>query len=537
MAGEAHGANYPLGVVLGAKDRATGPLKSVVNRVVGVGTALHKIGETLEQRITAPIHRFADAAIEAALVIDEHLSHVRAVTGKVGQDFEALRGQVRSAARETRVGFGDAAEAVDELVTRGAGPEVIPEVLKDVLELSHATETSAATSARVVEDVLHSYQRSQEEIPQIVDLLAKGTTAAQTRLETFGSDLAAIGPTAHAVGLSLEEMVGVVGALAKGGVQSPTRVLRQILQDLAQANEATGRKSSLQEMLDVLGAARSPAELVARFGNVGKGLAVLTQAGPGGIAKFTAGLEHMRGASDMARDALDGPAKGIRELRSEIDALEEQAGENLLTTMRDVLRVARDLTHWLNELSPATRGWLLKIALGAAVVGPALRLLTAIPRMITEARIAYQLAKLAAMGVGAGDVGSAAAAGGAAAAAARGGGAALLAGLLGSTVVRGATGAAGFAAAIQTTAGSQDQLSGDALRRFLSENELMGRANELLMRHEVMDDPWHFHRAGSAQEAREVIVRFENLPAGTTVRADRGVEVDTGQAMDRGVRR
>lgn len=552
-------APFPLEVVLKANDRVSGPLARLRNNLLAYGNAFNTLGTRLTAGITMPLREFGRESARVAIQVDEALGHVRALTGVTGTAFDELKVSIRSAGEESAVGLVDAAEAMDALVSSTFSLDQAKRFLPDVLNLATGTRTAARETANLVAAVADAFEIGPEGTRELVDMLARGTIASESPFREFAGDLTAIGATAKAAGMDLGELVNVVAILKSASVSQPMRALRGLIERLADAAGPDGRVMPLDELVEQLN--RSGARGVDVLGELGKQgavLGVLMRKGADGIRNTSDGLERLPDAATQAERALSGPSGAMRRWHHEVELLQEQIGATqLLPALHRVAEVLGRVAHWFTELSPSTQDWLVKLAVGGAVMGPAIQGLTVMAKLVNDIRLAYLLAKVAAGGL----AGTAAAAGGIPAGVGPAVAGGIPAGAAAGNALRGTIGTT-IAAMIPPVAVAlatnlavkelnesvQDQAArrpyGEAwdfpdTLRTLYGGSLFAQIEENWDKPSTKPGMWEWitsklagvePRAGG--EASRVKVEFANTPAGTAIKAGGGVDVDVGYALN-----
>lgn len=200
-------------------------------------------------------------------------------------------------------------------------------------------------------------------------------------------------PTAKAAGVGIEQVSAAYVEMTKAGVsvEESTTYVNSMLNELNKSGtkvDKTLRQVSGKSFKELIGSGKSVGDVLAilddhakknkqslgdLFGSSEAAKAGFILAEEGG-KKFNETLKNLGGSAGSTEDAFNKVSnttreKFIRTLNESKNSLME-FGTKLLPIVDKALDTFGGLLDKFNELSPSTQDWILKMAMGAAVIGP-----------------------------------------------------------------------------------------------------------------------------------------------------------------------
>ena len=367
--------------------------KSIQN----VGQSVSKAGGTLTKSVTLPIVGIGAAAVATAAEFEKSMNRVRAVSGATGDDFDALRDQAAELGRTTAFTAGQAAEGMSFLAMAGFKTTDILESMPGVLQLAAAGQMDLAEAADIASNVLTGYGKTADEMTNVVDILAKTFTSANTDLSQLGEAMTYAAPVAASAGVQFEEAAAAIGLMGNAGIQGsmagtslrnaiaalldPTRKQYAAMKDLGlTVTDATGQLLPFEDIVRQLGeSGATTSDFITIFGKrAGPAMAALVDQGADALADLTSELENAGGtAQSIADTQLQGLQGQLTKLKSAFEGLMISIADSGLLDRATVLMEqltagVGQLTAKFESLSPSTQNIILKMAAIAAAIGPVL---------------------------------------------------------------------------------------------------------------------------------------------------------------------
>jgi TP901 family phage tail tape measure protein len=297
--------------------------------------------------------------------LDTEIRQAAAASGEAGAYDKIARtiDQVGIEAAGTQM---EVAKLATELIRGGMTVEQMNASLGAIVRGAEATGTGFAQMGSVVSSSLKGFGLQAEDANRVVDALVTGANASATSVEGMGMAFKYAAPVARIMGVSVEELGVAVGLLTNAGIDASEAgvTLRNGLSKLASAAPQTGGSmqkltgqakmaadsmktlginiynadGTLQPMgttllklkgaFDQLGPSskiRLAANLFGGEDDGTKWLALLNQSEED-IKKMTATMANTKGATDTARNAMQGFQMAMNQLGGTLDSLGKTLG-------------------------------------------------------------------------------------------------------------------------------------------------------------------------------------------------------------------
>ena len=313
------------------------------------------------------------------------------------------------------------AQLATELIRGGMTVEQMNASLGDIVRGAEATGTGFAQMGSVVSASLKGFGLQAEDAKRIVDALVTGANASAASVDGMGMAFKYAAPVARILGVSVEDLGIAVGLLTNAGIDASEAgvTLRNGLSKLASAAPQTGggvqkltgqskmaadamkqlginiynadgTLRPMQETLltlkgafDKLGPAskiRLAANLFGGEDDGTKWLALLNQSEEE-IKRMAITMANTKGATDTARDAMQGFQMAMNELTGTLDVLGATLGS-----------VAAGALRPLVELASGALGVIVEMPTPIKAVGAALILVAGAATAATAAVVIFQRA-------------------------------------------------------------------------------------------------------------------------------------------------
>lgn len=333
--------------------------------------------------------------------LDKQVRLATAATGEGEAGYNTLKAAIDRTGIEAAATQMEIAELATELTRAGFTAKQTAEIMPAVSRGAEGTGTAFATMASLVGASLKQFGLEVEEAARVTDVLVKSSTSASTTVEQMGEALKYAGPVANALGVSLEDTVAALSMMGNAGINATVAGtgLRTMLQRLQMAarnasNESFGLQKGqekLGEALRILGAEVTNADgslkpldqtlktLKATFSNFDKGAQVELATvlfGEQGATKFLGlvnqseqdiesmfqTIRNSKGATDTAKEAMNGLQQSFDELGGTIDVLKGQFGKVIGTAIRPFVQALTLAIDTINMLPGPVKDLLTVLA-------------------------------------------------------------------------------------------------------------------------------------------------------------------------------
>ncbi len=393
-----------------------------------VGDKISGAGEKLLP-VTATVTGLGTIAVKTASDFDSAMSKVAAVSGATGEELEALREKAREMGSKTKFSASEAAQAMNYMAMAGWKTNEMISGIDGIMNLAAASGEELATTSDIVTDALTAFGLTAADSGHFADVLAAASSNANTNVGMMGETFKYAAPVAGALGFSCEDTSEAIGLMANAGIKSSSAgtALRSIMNALAGdvsfcgesigevAIQTTNADGSMRELSDILADCRvafsqlsESEQASAAQALVGKnamsGFLALMNAAPSDIEKLSGAIDSCDDMSlKMAETMQDNLEGQVTILKSQLEELAISFGEMLMPKIRAIVSKIQALIDKLNQMDPATKETIIKIALIAASLGPLLIILgktistigslmtfiSNLPALITSAKVAF----------------------------------------------------------------------------------------------------------------------------------------------------
>ena len=388
-----------------SSSEALAKLGQVGETLEKVGGKIADVGETLTTHVTVPILAAGTAAVKTASDFDTAMSKVAAVSGAAGDELDALRDKAREMGAKTKFSASEAAEAMNYMAMAGWKTTDMLDGIEGVMNLAAASGEGLATTSDIVTDALTAFGLQAEDSAHFADVLAAASSNANTNVSMMGETFKYCAPIAGSLGFSCEDTAEAIGLMANAGIKSTQAgtALRSIMTALAGEVKICGKEigtveiatsnadGSMRNLTDILADTR---DAFSRLSESEQASAAKALVGKNAMSGFLAllnaapeDIEKLESAISTCSDEIDG-YNGVTEkmaavmqdnlggqitiLKSQLQELAISFGEILMPAIRAIVSRIQGLVDKLNQMDPAMKEMIVKIALIAAAIGPLL---------------------------------------------------------------------------------------------------------------------------------------------------------------------
>ena len=195
--------------------------ESLGNICASVGKVCAEIGKALVTA-TKEVLSFVGDSVQVGMEFDSAMSQVAAISGAVGEDFDALRQKALEMGSTTKFSASESAEAMNYMAMAGWKTEDMLEGIEGIMSLAAASGESLGTTSDIVTDALTAFGMSAEESGRFADVLAAASANANTNVSMLGESFKYVAPVAGSLGYSVEDVSIALGLMANSGIKAST---------------------------------------------------------------------------------------------------------------------------------------------------------------------------------------------------------------------------------------------------------------------------------------------------------------------------
>ncbi|NRU41616.1 TP901 family phage tail tape measure protein [Clostridium beijerinckii] len=290
---------------------------------------------------------------------------------------------------------------MENLASAGFSTEEIMQAMPGMLDLAASSGEDLSNSSDIAASTLRGFGLEADKAGHVADVLAKNAAATNAAVGDTGEALKFIAPAAHAAGISLEETTAAIGILANSGIKGTMAgtTLRSILTRLAspakeaadamaligfKAFDAQGKMLPLSGIINNLTKSlkgktdQQKQDYIATiFGQEAmSGLLTLVDAGSSQLDDLTASYKNADGAaSDMAKTMQDNSKSAIEQMTGSLETSAIKVEEVFAPAITSIANGIQDLANEFSKLTPEQQKFYGELLIGAAAVGPLLKLI------------------------------------------------------------------------------------------------------------------------------------------------------------------
>jgi TP901 family phage tail tape measure protein len=380
--------------------KAEGSLNKFAAGTQSIGKQMQSVGMSLSTKVTLPLALMGAASLRTAADFEVAMAQVGVATDTPVAGLENLSSLAKQLGADTIFSANEAAQAMLELAKAGISPAQIEAgALSNTLNLAAASGMGLAESAVIMSAGMNTFNLSAKDSTSIVDALAGAANASAADVADIAMALQQTGQQAVASGLTIQETTAALAAFADAGVRGSDAgtSFKTFLQRLNPVSKEAA-KTMKQLGIEFFDTEGNMKDLTQIAGEVQKGFKGLTQEqrlaamqtifgsdalraanilyeeGSDGITKYIDASTKSGSAAEMADARMSGLAGALEAMKGSIETAALAIGESLSPTIKDVAKRIQDFANAFSNLSPQMQNAIIKFALIAAVVGPAILL-------------------------------------------------------------------------------------------------------------------------------------------------------------------
>lgn len=387
--------------------KASESLKQAGDKISNFGTKASKVGGTLSKTITLPVVAMGAAAVNAQVQWESAFAGVKKTVNGTSEQIAALEQGIKDMSLTLPSSAEDIAAVAESAGQLGIQTDNILGFTKTIIDLSNATNLVGEEGASQLAKFANITQMSQKNFDRLGStIVALGNNSATTEADIVAMAMRLAG-AGHQVKMTEAQILGLAASLSSVGIEAEAggSAFSKVMINMQLAVE-TGN-DSLKDFASVAGMTTSEFSKAFKEDAAGalttfiKGLSSAEEQGNSAIKVLDdMGITEVRlrdsllragSASELFNDTIALGSKAweentaltneanqryattesqIKILKNEIVAMAREIGVELLPIVKDGMIVIKDLIKKFNELSPATKENIIKLATLSATVGP-----------------------------------------------------------------------------------------------------------------------------------------------------------------------
>lgn len=376
-----------------AGNRAKGGVQSAGETLNKTGKGLTTFGNTMTKTVTLPILGAGAAGIKMGMDMEAGAVKVSTVADMTKISMDDITSGIKNLSNETGVSTNELNEALYNSISASVDTADAMGFVSDATKLAKAGFADIGSTIDVLTTIMNSYGYEASEVTKISDILIQSQNLGKLTVSQLSTAMGKVIPTAKAAGVGIEQVSSAYVEMTKAGVgvNESTTYINSMLNELSKSGtkvDKTLRQVSGKSFKELMDSGSSVGDALAildknaksngktlgdLFGSAEAAKAGFILAEEGG-EKFNETLKKLgssAGSTETAFDKVSNTTKEkfIRTLNESKNQLME-FGTKLLPVVDKALDSFGGLLDKFNELSPSTQDWVLKMAMGAAVVGP-----------------------------------------------------------------------------------------------------------------------------------------------------------------------
>ena len=388
----------PIKVPILGIDKYSKEFKNMTKRAQDMGRTIQGVGRGMSRMVTLPLVAAGVASGKFARDLNESMANVGTLIPGQIERLRNMKSAVMDLAVDTGIAQTDISEGLYETISAFGDLDNPINKLELLSKAARAGRSTVVEALGLVSAVTKGYGDTSDEAAQkVADMSFLTVKLGQTNFPDLAAAMGQVVPLATTLKVKQEQLFGSMSTLT-GVTGNASEVSTQLASalgaiikpssDMTKTAKKLGYESAVA-MIKEIGFAKTIEELGRVTGGseekLGKlftrkeGLnAVLTLLGPQAenFAKKTAAMGKAAGATD---EAFKEQTKGINEAGFEMDQGIQRAkkagviiGDRLLPVVAKLTEKLIPLADRISKLSDAQLDWGIKIAVGAAALGPLL---------------------------------------------------------------------------------------------------------------------------------------------------------------------
>ncbi|NLT36765.1 MAG: phage tail tape measure protein [Methanomassiliicoccus sp.] len=361
-----------------------------------IGSTMSNVGRSMTAGVTLPLAAVGAASLLAYKDFDEAMSKIQAVTGMAADQISDLGDAARQMSRDSTFSSTEVADAMYWLADSTSTAAEIQEYLAGAMDYSTAAGTDLADTAQDLQTTMKAFNIDASRSGEVADNLTAAFQNSMWTAEEFNTAITYVSSSARLSGMSIGETAAALDVMSRAGYDASTAgaALRMGLTKLQTPSDAltkTMAKYGLTmddvnpKVAGLEGALRNLRNANIDAGDAAKIFSVeamgpmmsLISSSDGDFATLIQNMKDSGGAAAEAADIMANSAAGkMKIMQDKLQDIAITLGEKLFPIFEDLVNnYLMPALDWFSNLSEGTQGWIVKIGLLAAAIGPLLMML------------------------------------------------------------------------------------------------------------------------------------------------------------------
>ena len=363
------------------------------------GQSISKLGGSLTTGITLPLAAVGAAGFKSFGEVDKTLRLVSETMGSTAEEAKVLESAIKTAASNSTFGMQDAADASLNFARQGFDAVQAADMIAPAMSLAAGTASDLSMVTGGLGNTLKAFGADASEASHYTDMMAKAQAQANTDVQGLFDAMSIAGSMAKTVGWSFSDLAVITGVFGDHGIgasEGATAINSGLMKLAAPTKEASLWMDELGiSVFNMDGSLKSMPETIAELQKGFEGLTTQQQLsaaesifgknqaakwvtlinGPGieALQGYKDSIEGATGASQAMADALmSGPGGAMEKLKASFDVFKYSAGEALAGAVVPFIEKITELLDRFNKMDPEQQKQIVRWAMMAAAIGPAL---------------------------------------------------------------------------------------------------------------------------------------------------------------------
>lgn len=363
-----------------------------------IGGKISSVGTSLTQHVTVPILAAGTAIVKTAGDFDQSMAEVKAITQASGEEFESLRDLAIDLGAKTAYSAVECADAMTEMGKAGWSTSQILDGMGGVLDAAASSGEGLASVSTIVADAVSGFGLEAADASRVADILAHAANAGTIDIADLGETFKYVAPMAQSMGLSIEDVSTAATAMSMAGIKGSQAgtSLRRMLTNLVKPSESVagameelgivitnddGTFLSLNEIIDVLRVSfsgltddeRAYYAATIAGANGQSGLLSVLNLSAEEYANLSEEMNNCTGEAERTATVMqDNLNSKLEQLGGALESLAIKLGDIILPPLKDLIEKITSLVEKFTEAPQPVQEFVVKMALIAAAIGPAL---------------------------------------------------------------------------------------------------------------------------------------------------------------------
>lgn len=361
------------------------------------GDSMSSVGEKMNA-FTAPIKKIGEYAIQSAMEFEQSMAHVKSASGATEKEIEKLSDKAKDMGLNTSFSAMEASKAFSHMASSGWKTKDMLDGLDGVMNLVSASGEDLAVVSDIMTESIDGFGVSADNSSKFADILATATSNTNTSLSSLGEAFKYVAPTMGEVGYSAKDTAVALGLMASAGVEgsksgeslnksitnmlNPTSDMKAIMNqyNLSLTN-TDGSMKTLSEVMEMLRgnmggldeATKKSATSTLFGADAMDGMLSIINASESEYLNLSKAINNCDGTAAKMADTMNNTAQGqVAKLKSQMESLGIQIGENLLPHINSFVGKLSELVEWFGNLDEGTQKAIIGFGMFATVGGSVL---------------------------------------------------------------------------------------------------------------------------------------------------------------------